>query len=340
MTNSDNLALPFILSSQAQKHITHNEALLALDAIVQLSVISKNVPEGPMDAQVGTRYIVPENASGNFVNQTGKIAAFQDGVYHFYTPQAGWLTYIFEENIYQYFDGSNWQDFPGSGPEATFLTLGVNTSADLTNRFSMSSEASLFNHNGNGHQLKINKAQVSDTASLLFQTGFSGRTEFGLAGDDQFRIKTSQDGTTFQTALIADAATGFVAIGDIAPSATLTVSNYMKVEDPSSNASLDANVSAAMAEITSTATNGDLTIRQNGDGSIIFQTNDEDILRLQDGVITALMPVQLKSHSLLNLPDATSPGRMIYVTDSAFGSCIAFSDGAQWRRSEDRSIVS
>ena len=33
-----NLALPFILPSQAQKHVTHNEALQQLDAVVQLAV--------------------------------------------------------------------------------------------------------------------------------------------------------------------------------------------------------------------------------------------------------------------------------------------------------------
>ena len=31
---SSNLKLPFILPSQAQKHVTHNEALQILDALV------------------------------------------------------------------------------------------------------------------------------------------------------------------------------------------------------------------------------------------------------------------------------------------------------------------
>ena len=32
------LLLPYILAAQAQKHVTHNEALRLLDAMVQLSV--------------------------------------------------------------------------------------------------------------------------------------------------------------------------------------------------------------------------------------------------------------------------------------------------------------
>ena len=37
---SHNLSLPFIQPSQAQKHVTHNEALRLLDAVVQLTLQS------------------------------------------------------------------------------------------------------------------------------------------------------------------------------------------------------------------------------------------------------------------------------------------------------------
>ena len=36
-----NLELPYIMASQAQKHVNHNEALKKLDAIVHLAVISR-----------------------------------------------------------------------------------------------------------------------------------------------------------------------------------------------------------------------------------------------------------------------------------------------------------
>ncbi len=54
---------------------------------------------------------------------------------------------------------------------------------------------------GAGHQLKINKAAAADTASLLFQSNWSGRAEMGLAGNDAFSIKVSGDGASFVTAL-------------------------------------------------------------------------------------------------------------------------------------------
>ena len=43
------LLLPYILAAQAQKHVTHNEALRILDGLVQLSVLDRDVtaPPGP-----------------------------------------------------------------------------------------------------------------------------------------------------------------------------------------------------------------------------------------------------------------------------------------------------
>lgn len=38
MSVTQRLQLPYIAASQAQKHVTHNEALVLLDALVQLAV--------------------------------------------------------------------------------------------------------------------------------------------------------------------------------------------------------------------------------------------------------------------------------------------------------------
>ena len=42
MDETPNLTLPYIMAAQAQKHVTHNEALRALDAVVQLSVLDRD----------------------------------------------------------------------------------------------------------------------------------------------------------------------------------------------------------------------------------------------------------------------------------------------------------
>ena len=57
------------------------------------------------------------------------------------------------------------------------VMLGINATADATNRLTVSAPATLLTHEGAGHQLKINKALPADTASLLFQSGWQGRAE-------------------------------------------------------------------------------------------------------------------------------------------------------------------
>ncbi len=51
MDQTPNLKMPYILPSQAQKHVTHNEALRLLDAVVHLSVKSRNRAEAHQLAQ-------------------------------------------------------------------------------------------------------------------------------------------------------------------------------------------------------------------------------------------------------------------------------------------------
>ncbi len=56
--------------------------------------------------------------------------------------------------------------------------------------------------------MKVNKNAATDTASVIFQTGFSGRAEFGLAGDDDWHVKVSPNGSTWHEAFVVDRGTG------------------------------------------------------------------------------------------------------------------------------------
>ncbi len=210
MDETSNLKLPYIVAAQAQKHVTHNEALRALDAVVQLMVLDKDLAAPPGSPADGARYIVAASPTGAWAGQAGKIAAFQDGAWAFYAPLEGWLAWAADENSVYAFDGAAWGVLSGGAGVNPTPLVGVNATADTTNRLAVSSPASLFNHAGAGHQVKINKSAPSDTAALLFQTGFSGRAEYGLAGDDDFHVKVSPDGSTWHEAIVVDKDTGEV----------------------------------------------------------------------------------------------------------------------------------
>jgi hypothetical protein len=196
---TSNLALPYILPSQAQKHVTHNAALQMLDAIVQLAIVA-GAPKPPADAPEGACYLVDPSPGDAWLGKAGMIALRQDGAWIFLQPREGWQAWFIAEASTRIFRSGQWA-LPTPSPLGAFQTLGVNTKADSTNRLAVSAQATLFNNAGNGHQLKINKAATADTASLLFQTNWSGRAEMGIAGNDDFVIKVSGDGNGWLTGL-------------------------------------------------------------------------------------------------------------------------------------------
>jgi len=126
----------------------------------------------------------------------------------FVDPKIGWLCWDVAIESMRVWNGTTWNtSLPVANNTAM---LGINAAADLSNRLVLSSVASLLNHDGAGHQLKINKKLESDTSSLIFQNGFQGHAEFGLIGDNNFRVKVSPDGETFLEAIIVDKNTGYV----------------------------------------------------------------------------------------------------------------------------------
>jgi hypothetical protein len=90
--------------------------------------------------------------------------------------------------------------------------LGIGISSP-TNRLQVSGTDALLSSGTGDFRLKISKNSVSNTSSLIFQDNFSGRAEVGLAGDDDFHIKVSADGTSFIDAIVIGNS-GNVGIGE------------------------------------------------------------------------------------------------------------------------------
>jgi len=231
---SQNLKLPYIAPAQAQKHVTVNEAFRRLDAVVQLSVLDKDLTTPPAAPNAGDRYIIAAGATDDWTGADAKIAAYQDGAWAIITPLAGWVCYVADEAKNYQFDGTNWAESGvNNGDNATFGQLGVGGAiADATNKLSINTDAVLFNNNGAGIQTKLNKNIATDTASFLFQTGFSGRAEIGLTGNDDFSFKVSPDGSTFYNSFVLDKDNGMASfysgLETIVPDGSSNVINFKK----------------------------------------------------------------------------------------------------------------
>lgn len=217
MVTTPNLDLPYIAAAQAQKHVTHNEAIRALDAVVQLSVLDRSLTSPPGLPAEGDRHIVAAGATGAWSGHELDVAAWQDAAWSFYSPAEGWLAWVADEAALLAFDGAAWVSASASAALQNVPMIGVNAAADATNRLAVAAAATLFDHAGAGHQHKINKNTAADTASLLFQTGLSGRAEVGLTGDDDLHVKVSADGSSWSEAIVIGRSTGRVGIGTPTP---------------------------------------------------------------------------------------------------------------------------
>lgn len=216
MTDTMHLGLPFIEDSQAQKHVTHNEALRILDAVIQMVVQDTTRTAPPSSPSEGQRHVVASGASGAWAGHEAAIATWQDGAWMFLAPRTGWRLWSIADASILIFDGTAWQPL---APLANNVSqLGVNTTVSAPNLLSVKSNAALLAaiataDGGSGDmRLQISKQAAGNTASVFFSDNYSGRAEFGLTGDDDFHLKVSADGTTWVDALKVSGSSGKVSL--------------------------------------------------------------------------------------------------------------------------------
>jgi hypothetical protein len=247
MTDTVHLGLPTIEGAQAQKHVTHNEALVVLDALMMLAVIDRDLSSPPGSPGEGDRYLVKSPGSGAFAGKDDQVAHYVDGGWTFYAPQIGWICYVGDEAKLVAWDGASWQVV--SGDTITELQnlarLGVGTTADATNPFAAKLNNALWvaktvGEGGDGDlRYKLSKESAAKTLSLLFQTAFSGRAEIGLTGDDDFHFKVSPDGAIWYEGIRINRTTGAVVcpqgITGVRPQLTASRTYYVRTDGSDSN---------------------------------------------------------------------------------------------------------
>lgn len=210
---SPSLDLPFIQPAQAQKHVTHNEAVELLDMIVQLVVVdfaAETPPVAPVEGEVWALGAAP---TGAWSGGDGQLATYRGGGWLFVSPKEGWRAWGTTGAEMRVYSGGDWLALDSEFNN--LAGLGVNAAYDGTNRLAVAADATLLTHDGSGHQIKVNKADTAQTASMLFQSDWSGRTEMGLGGTDDFSIKSSADGTTWFTGLSVKGVDGSVSIDSL-----------------------------------------------------------------------------------------------------------------------------
>lgn len=222
-SQSPALSLPYLQPSQAQKHVTHNEALRRLDALVQLRVTGFDAVTPPAAPLPGETHALGAGATGDWAGQDGRLACYDAGAWLFIDPQEGWRAWGLAEAGLRVYSAGSW--LAVVPPLENLTGLGVGTTSDATNRLAVAADAALFSHAGSDHRLTINKAAATDTASVVLQSGWSGRAELGLAGSEDFEIRVSADGSAWTPGLSLRRADGLARVPCLM-SGTIDIDNH------------------------------------------------------------------------------------------------------------------
>ncbi len=234
------LGLPYLAAAQAQKHVTLNEGLQTLDALVQLSVIGRSTTPPGSPAE-GDRYIVVDPAGGAWTGRAGQLAEASQGGWVFHTPRTGWLAYVEQDHQMEVYVAGVWS---APSAAATALSnvpsLGIGAAADSGNPLTARLNAALFTARGAAAggdgdvRVTLDRETSSDTASILMSTAYAAQAELGLTGDDRVRLKFQQSGA-WSTALCVTPAGRLGVGGNYEPAASLDVHGAVKIGDNGMN---------------------------------------------------------------------------------------------------------
>ncbi|MEO0904179.1 MAG: DUF2793 domain-containing protein [Pseudomonadota bacterium] len=110
-----NLAMPFIMPAQAQKHVTHNEAIELLDTIVQLTLENSDAVTPPVLPSEGEAWALGASPTGDWAGQDGQIATWRGGGWLFVAPREGWMAWVKDDAELQVFTGTAWAMLASAG---------------------------------------------------------------------------------------------------------------------------------------------------------------------------------------------------------------------------------
>lgn len=102
-------ALPLLQSGQAQKEVTHNTALTAIDALIHLAVESRTLTAPPPTPLDPGSWIVTAGATGVWAGRGGQIAVFDAGGWSFVDPRDGCLAFVRDEGVFAVRIGGSWR---------------------------------------------------------------------------------------------------------------------------------------------------------------------------------------------------------------------------------------
>lgn len=109
--------LPLLQAGQAQKEVTHNEALILIDALTHPLVQEAGLATPPVAPLAGQCWIIGSSASGIWSGRDNQLACYTAGGWRYLQPAHGALVWLADQQQPAWFDGAMWQSgpWPSSG---------------------------------------------------------------------------------------------------------------------------------------------------------------------------------------------------------------------------------
>lgn len=115
-------ALPFLMAGQAQKEITHNEAIALIDAIVHPVAEAAGVNTPPISPAIGQCWIVGSAPAGAWATHAQHLACWSEGGWRFAIPVVAMTVWLSDQEIWARWDGAAWR--AGEWPVASVIVGG------------------------------------------------------------------------------------------------------------------------------------------------------------------------------------------------------------------------
>ncbi|MGH6996277.1 MAG: DUF2793 domain-containing protein [Stellaceae bacterium] len=183
MTDTPRLALPAIEAAQAQKHVTHNEALALLDCLVQIAVANRALTAPPTSPTDGSCYIPATGASDAWSGWDGQLALYSGGGWLKLTPVSGLKAWVTAERLTVTYEDGVWRDgiaLTASGGRVTLRAK--EEELTLTGAYVQTADT----------------AFIPDRAIVL---GVASRTTLAITGATSYGVGTAGNATLFGNTL-------------------------------------------------------------------------------------------------------------------------------------------
>ncbi|WP_430387507.1 DUF2793 domain-containing protein [Blastomonas fulva] len=97
-----------MLAAQAQKELTHNEALVVIDALLGGCIEGIASDPGTVDAEEVRAWVVGPSPAGAWADRESHIAISTAGGWRFAPPLAGMRIFDRADGVMRRFDGGEW----------------------------------------------------------------------------------------------------------------------------------------------------------------------------------------------------------------------------------------